>query len=154
MINYDLKGLQLCIKCLPTHWILYVGIGYTLRNLVTQLCIGSLDQYENSVNVVAYLPTSMDLPSVFDGYDPGSVHQYFRTWQRASTKGASWMRLWGKPAMTWPIWLDAGRSGTDTIGSPVQDLSNFRMATIPFLSDLTCSTHSPHDILTVWKKWP
>ena len=36
--------------------------------------------------------------------------------------------------------------------SPVQDLSNFQMAPVPFLSDLTCSTHSPHDILKVWKK--
>ncbi len=35
------------------------------------------------------------------------------------------------------------------IGDPVQDLSNFQMAPIPFLSDLTCSTHSPHDILKV-----
>ena len=26
------------------------------------------------------------------------------------------------------------------------------MAQIPFLSDLTCSTHSPHDILKVSKK--
>jgi hypothetical protein len=37
-------------------------------------------------------------------------------------------------------------------GGPVQDLSNFQMALIPFLSDLTCSTHSPHDILKVRKK--
>jgi hypothetical protein len=35
------------------------------------------------------------------------------------------------------------------VGGPVQDLSNFQMAQIPFLSDLTCSTHSPHDILKV-----
>jgi hypothetical protein len=35
------------------------------------------------------------------------------------------------------------------IGGPVQDLSNFQMTQIPFLGDLTCSTHSPHDILTV-----
>jgi hypothetical protein len=38
---------------------------------------------------------------------------------------------------------------TTKIGGPVQDLSNFQMAPIPFLSDLTCSTHSPHDILKV-----
>ncbi len=38
------------------------------------------------------------------------------------------------------------------LGGPVQDLSNFQMAPIPFLSDLTSSTHSPHDILKVWKK--
>ncbi len=37
-------------------------------------------------------------------------------------------------------------------GGPVQDLSNFQMAPIPFLGDLTCSTHSPHDILKVKKK--
>ncbi len=37
-------------------------------------------------------------------------------------------------------------------GGPVQDLSNFQMASIPFLSDQTCFTHSPHDILKVWKK--
>ncbi len=37
------------------------------------------------------------------------------------------------------------------IGGPVQDLTNFQMAPIPFLSELTCSTHSPHDILKVWK---
>jgi hypothetical protein len=36
------------------------------------------------------------------------------------------------------------------VGVPVQDLSNFKMAPIPYLSDLTCSTHSPHDILNVW----
>jgi hypothetical protein len=35
-----------------------------------------------------------------------------------------------------------------SVGGPVQDLSNFQMAPIPILSDLTCSTHSPHDI---WK---
>ncbi len=35
------------------------------------------------------------------------------------------------------------------IGGPVQDLSNFQMAPIPFLRDLTHSTHSPHDILKV-----
>jgi hypothetical protein len=38
------------------------------------------------------------------------------------------------------------------IGGPVQDLSNFQMAPMPFLSDLTCSINSPHDILKVWKK--
>ncbi len=37
------------------------------------------------------------------------------------------------------------------IGGPVQDLSNFQMAPIPFLSDLTCSTLSLHDILRVFK---
>jgi hypothetical protein len=37
------------------------------------------------------------------------------------------------------------------IGGSVQDLSNFQIALIPFLSNLnlTCSTHSPHDILKV-----
>jgi hypothetical protein len=34
-------------------------------------------------------------------------------------------------------------------GGPVQDLSNFQMVPIPFMSVLTCSTHSPHDILKV-----
>jgi hypothetical protein len=38
---------------------------------------------------------------------------------------------------------------TATIGGPVQDLSNFQMAQIPFFSGLICSTHSPHDILKV-----
>ncbi len=32
------------------------------------------------------------------------------------------------------------------LGGPVQDLSNFQMAPIPFLSDLTSSTHSPHNL--------
>jgi hypothetical protein len=40
-------------------------------------------------------------------------------------------------------------SSASPVGGPVQDLSNFQMAPIPFLSDLTCSTHSPHDILKV-----
>ncbi len=35
------------------------------------------------------------------------------------------------------------------IGGPAQNLSNFQMAPIPFLSVLTCSTRSPHDILKV-----
>jgi hypothetical protein len=39
-----------------------------------------------------------------------------------------------------------------TLGGPLQDFSNFQMAQILFPSDLTCSTHSPHDILTVRKK--
>jgi hypothetical protein len=30
-----------------------------------------------------------------------------------STKGVRPMRLWGKPGMMWPTWLDAGRLGTD-----------------------------------------
>jgi hypothetical protein len=36
-----------------------------------------------------------------------------------------------------------------SVGGPVQDLSNFQMAPIPYLSVLTCSTHSPHDIQKV-----
>ncbi len=43
------------------------------------------------------------------------------------------------------------RTETSTRGSE-QDLSKFQMAPIPFLSDLTCSTHLPHDILKVRKK--
>ncbi len=35
------------------------------------------------------------------------------------------------------------------VGGPVQHSSKFQMAPIPFMSDLTCSTHSPHDILKV-----
>ncbi len=38
------------------------------------------------------------------------------------------------------------------LGGPVEDLSNFQMAPTPFLSNITCSAHSPHDILKVWKK--
>jgi hypothetical protein len=38
------------------------------------------------------------------------------------------------------------------VGSPAQNLSNFQMAPIPFLSVPTCSTSSPHDILKVSKK--
>ncbi len=37
------------------------------------------------------------------------------------------------------------------LGGLVQDLSKFQMAPTPFLSDLTCSTHSPHDILKLKK---
>ncbi len=35
------------------------------------------------------------------------------------------------------------------VGGPVQDLSKFQMAPIPFLSDLACSTYSPQDIMKV-----
>jgi hypothetical protein len=38
---------------------------------------------------------------------------------------------------------------TVTVGGPVQDLTNFQMAQIPFLIDLTCSAHSPHAFLKV-----
>jgi hypothetical protein len=38
-----------------------------------------------------------------------------------------------------------------TVGGPIQDLSNFQMALMPFLSVLNCSSHSPHDILKVSK---
>ncbi len=41
------------------------------------------------------------------------------------------------------------RLGTQGVGGPAQDLSNFQMAPIPFLSVPTCSTHSPDDILKV-----
>ena len=37
-------------------------------------------------------------------------------------------------------------------GGPAQNLPNFQMAPIPFLSVSTCSTRSPHDILKVSKK--
>jgi hypothetical protein len=60
------------------------------------------------------------------------------------------------------LWVDAveglGRKDTDEkkageslleLGGPVQNLSKFQMVPIPFLSDLTCSTHSPYDILKV-----
>jgi hypothetical protein len=45
--------------------------------------------------------------------------------------------------------LDILMSGYIILGGPVQDLSNFQMTQIPFLSDSTCSNHSPHDILKV-----
>ncbi len=38
------------------------------------------------------------------------------------------------------------------IGGLAQNLSNFQMAPIPILSVLTCSTSSPHDIMTVLRK--
>ncbi len=37
------------------------------------------------------------------------------------------------------------------VGGPAQNLPNFQMAPIPFLSVSTCSTSSPHDILKVSK---
>jgi hypothetical protein len=38
------------------------------------------------------------------------------------------------------------------LGGPEENLSNFQMPPIPFLSVLTCSTSSPHDILKVSRK--
>ena len=45
----------------------------------------------------------------------------------------------------------ATATATATVGGPVQDLSYFQMAPVPFLRDLTCSTHSPYYILKVKK---
>ncbi len=52
-----------------------------------------------------------------------------RTQQPASTKGESPMRLWGKPAMTWPIWLDAGRLDTDASLASAIDPTGVPLAT-------------------------
>ncbi len=52
-----------------------------------------------------------------------------RTWQPTSTKGASPMRLWGKLALMWPIWLDAGRSGTDASLALAIDCTGVPLAT-------------------------
>jgi hypothetical protein len=35
MKNYDLKGLHMCVKCVPTHRILYIRIWDTFRNSAT-----------------------------------------------------------------------------------------------------------------------
>jgi hypothetical protein len=51
------------------------------------------------------------------------------TQQPASTKGARPMRLWGKPAMIWPTWLDAGRSGTDASLALAIDRTGVSLAT-------------------------
>ncbi len=64
---YELKGLQMYTKCVPTDRILYIGIPHTYRNSATWLCVGSLVQCGNSVHDMAYPLTSMDLPPVFDG---------------------------------------------------------------------------------------
>ncbi len=37
------------------------------------------------------------------------------------------------------------------VGGPAQNLPNFQIAPMPFLSVSTCSTRSPHDILKVKK---
>ncbi len=51
------------------------------------------------------------------------------TGQPASTKGVSPMRLWGKPGMMCPTWLDAGRSGTDASLALAIDLTGVPLAT-------------------------
>jgi hypothetical protein len=67
------KGLQMCVECVPTHRILYIRIWYTFRNSSTRHCVGSLVQRGNSVFNEAYPLTSLDLLSVLDGQDPGSA---------------------------------------------------------------------------------
>ncbi len=49
--------------------------------------------------------------------------------QPTSTKGASPMRLWGKPAMTWPSRLDAGRLGINASSALVIDYTGVLLAT-------------------------
>ncbi len=43
-------------------------------------------------------------------------------------------------------WYNSQKIMCKLLGNPVQDLSKFQMAPIPFLSDLTCSTHSPESL--------
>ncbi len=61
-----------------------------------------------------------------------------------------WQRL--QQLQLWHVGKIVLLSTILTVRGQVQDLSSFQMDPIPFLSDLTCSTHSPHDILKVWKK--
>ena len=68
-----------------------------------------------------------------------------RTWQPTSKKGVSPMRLWGKLAMTWPIWLDASRLGTnaslalaiDCMLACVELQLQFEVATVTSLLSMT-----------------
>ncbi len=69
---------------------------------------GNKGQRQSHGSVVSCHPTRMALPSRLEAIANVFVK---RTQQPATTKGASTMRLWGRPAMTWPIWLDAGRAG-------------------------------------------
>jgi hypothetical protein len=73
-------------------------------------CCGRRGQRKSHGPVVSLQPTRIAL--LFSSNTVTNVFVKI-TQQLASTKGASLMRLWGKPATTWPIWLDAGRLGTN-----------------------------------------
>jgi hypothetical protein len=73
-------------------------------------CCGRSSQHQSHGLVVSLQPISIALLLA----SKAMANVFVKiTRQSASTKGASPMRLWGKPAMTWPTQLDAGKSGTD-----------------------------------------
>jgi hypothetical protein len=89
-------------------------------------CCGRRGQHQSWWPVVSLQPTRIALP-----FSSNAMTNVFvkRTQQPASTKGVSPMGLWGKPAVTWPIWLDAGRSGTNASLALAIDCTGVLLAT-------------------------
>jgi hypothetical protein len=89
-------------------------------------CCGRRGLRQSRGPVVSLQPTRMDLP-----YSSKAMTDVFvkRTWQPASTKRVTPMRLWGKLAMTWPIRLDAGRLGTNASSALAIDHTGVPLAT-------------------------
>jgi hypothetical protein len=73
-------------------------------------CCGRRGQRQSCGPVVSLQPIRIALSFASNAMINGFVKI---TQQPASTKGARPMRLWVKPAMMWPTWLDEGRTGTE-----------------------------------------
>jgi hypothetical protein len=123
------EAMTLCNLWMASSWVSCVQ-GMSCCGSTDKLgdvgCCGRRGQHQSHGLVVSLQPTRVALP-----YLSNATANVFvkRTRQPASTKGVSPMRLWGKLAMTWPIWLDAGRPGTDASSALAIDCTGVLLAT-------------------------